>query len=95
MEPPNQPELREAKQILWELADPDLRHAAVCFCFLFDNESAVSSQPSSAPSVGPTHLNALNTSILHLNILHTPTPLTCNFPPILTFFLIGVCCFDI
>jgi hypothetical protein len=35
--------------------------------------------------VQPIHLNALNATILHLNILHAPESLTCPSPPILIF----------
>lgn len=34
MESPNQPELREAEQILWELTNRDLGHAVICFYFI-------------------------------------------------------------
>jgi hypothetical protein len=47
--------------------------------------SEISSCRPTLQGIQPIHLNALNTTILHLNILHAPEPLTWPSPPVLIF----------
>jgi hypothetical protein len=56
----------------WALGDHDLTHVVVCF-YIFVSILFYSETPSCRPTlqtIQPIHLNALNTTILHLNILH-------------------------
>jgi hypothetical protein len=63
----------------------------LCFCFGFVRKVPLAALLTLQP-LHPIHLKALNTTILHLNILHAPEPLTCPSPPMLTFS--QACCFD-